>query len=464
MLDIDGLVAAAIAAGKARSCPSHHDYLSPLEDHQRVPSGDTWHIWLFMAGRGTGKTFTGSRWLLAQATRTKGDYAVVGPTFGDVRTICVEGPSGIIAALTEAGEGFEYHKTKFQITLSNGSVIHMLSADNPDRIRGYNFSGVWCDEVGAWRYDSSWYDGIIPALRIGEHPRAMVTTTPRSTKLMRDLAGRTDGTVIMTRASTWDNAAHLSAAALAEYRRWEGTTRGRQELHGELLEDMPGAKWKRVWIDAHRAEPDEVPQLNRVVVGVDPSGNDGEGDECGIVVAGIDKHGIVWVLDDASTPGSPEKWARAVAHAFDKFEGDRVVAEKNFGGAMVASTLRNVRANLPVRMVNASRGKAVRAEPIAALYEQGRVRHVGAFVDLEDQMTQWEPTNSDSPDRMDALVWAVTELTGGAAGTAFLSAMRAEAEEAGVVIPSGPTDWLAQAAALHATRTGGPRERVFATD
>lgn len=433
--------------------PARHNYLADLRPNQTPPDTD-WLICLAMAGRGFGKTHAGARWLLHEASRNPGEYAVVAPTFTDVRAVCVEGPSGILRAC--APDDFAgYHKTKNEITLTNGSVIHMLSADQPDRIRGYNFRGVWCDELGAWRYDSAWYDGLVPALRIGDRPRAFITTTPRSTRLMRDLASRTDGTFVLLRGSTWDNRENLSAAALAEFARWEGTTRGRQELHGELLEDMPGANWRRPWIDQHRTT--DTPDLHRIVIGVDPSGNSGDGsDECGIVVAGIDHDQHVYVLDDASLVASPDGWARTVVHLYDRHQADRVVAEKNFGGDMVEATLRHVRADLPVRMVTASRGKAVRAEPVAALYEQGRVHHVGAFPDLEDQMTQWEPSNPDSPDRMDALVWAVTELATGDAASAFLEATRRRMAEHNVTVPTSARSWRDTAAALREQRTTRP--------
>lgn len=454
-----------------------HNYLANLRPNQIPPDGD-WLICLAMAGRGWGKSHAGARWLLQQASTTKGYYAVVAPTFTDVRAVCVEGESGLIAALEAAGEPYEYHKTKNEITLRNGSVIYMLSADRPDRIRGYNLAGAWCDEMGSWRYESAWYDGLTFALRKGDYPRVFVTTTPRSTKLMRDLAGTTDGTLVMLRGSTWENKANLSAAQLKRYEAIEGTTRGRQELHGELLEDMPGANWRRPWIDGHRIQPvlDEdtgevlnLPAFQRVIIGVDPSGTATKNsDECGIVVAGMAQDGQVYVLADESLVASPDGWARVVARAYDKWSADRVVAEKNFGGDMVASTLRHVRDSLPIRMVTASRGKAVRAEPIAALYEQGRVHHVGAFPDLEDQMTQWEPSNPDSPDRMDALVWALTELTKGDQGQAFLTAWKrqqqpaqpAEAAEAAqpVPAPSLPS-WRDRAAAQSAQRFDPPKTR-----
>jgi phage terminase large subunit-like protein len=393
-----------------QSAGSGVDFTTGLRAEQVAPAGDDWSTWLVMAGRGFGKTHAGARWLLGEAYRRRADYAVVAPTHTDARKICVEGPSGLLAALNTAGQSYDFNRSTWRIALPNSSVIHMLSADRPDRIRGYNLAGAWCDEVASWRYDSAWYDGLAPALRIGTRPRVCVTTTPRSTRLMRDLAGRSDGSVVVTRGSTWDNAANLSRASLAEFARWEGTTRGRQELHGELLDDLPGALWRRSWVDSGRV--DRAPGgLRRVVVGVDPSGTSHEGsDECGIVVCGRSDAGDFFVLNDASRVASPDQWARVVAAEFDRWQADRVVAEKNYGGDMISSVLRHVRRGLPITMVNASRGKAVRAEPIAALYEQGRVHHVGAFVDLEDELCTWQPGDPGSPDRLDALVWALTEL------------------------------------------------------
>lgn len=391
--------------------PQARPYEAQARPAQLPPDGD-WITWLIMAGRGWGKTWVGANWLLKRATREVGDWAVIAPTFTDVRKVCVEGPSGIRAQALP-GEITSYNRGTWKITLSNGSVIHMLSADQPDRIRGYNLRGAWCDELGAWRREDAWYDGLMPALRIGEHPQAVVTTTPRSTRLMRELAARKDDTVVFTRGSTWDNAANLSANALAEYKRWEGTTRGRQELHGELLDDMPGAAWRRHWIDDHRRSLDQVPDLARVVVAVDPSGTShADSDEAGIITVGLDHDGDLWVIADDSGVLTPDAWARVAVHAYDKHGADKVVAERNFGADMVEATLRHVRAHLPVETVNASRGKAIRAEPIAALYEQGRVHHVGAFPELEDQLCTWSPMEKWSPDRLDALVWACTALTG----------------------------------------------------
>lgn len=425
------------AARAARAAEAPSLYRAAARANQLPPDGD-WSVWLVMAGRGFGKTWLGAGWLLEQAVRQPGDYAVVAPTFTDTRKVCVEGESGLLAHIPDALLA-GYNQSKWQIDLTNGSKIHMLSADVPDRIRGYNLAGAWCDEIGAWRRDRAWYEALLPALRKHERPRICATTTPRSTRLMRDLATRGDGTVVVTSGSTWDNAANLSPAALEEMRRWEGTTRGRQELHGELLEDMPGASFKRAWIDAGRVTTPPVDPW-RVVVAVDPTGSNHEGsDEAGIVTVAVGRDQHFYILADDSRVASPDAWARAAVAAFDTHRADRVVAERNFGGDMVEATLRHVRGDLPITMVTASRGKTVRAEPVAALYEQGKVHHVGSFTDLEDQMTTWEPSSPDSPDRLDALVWAVTELAGGFSARAFLDTVAPPCRVCGVPVARSRT-------------------------
>lgn len=373
-----------------------------------------WNIWMFMAGRGCGKTWAGANWVIEQAIRQPGTmWAVVAPTFRDVRVTCFEGPSGIRRQL-EPGEEMQWRRNELRLDLVNGSVIYGYSADQPERLRGSNLSGAWCDEMGSWQYEETWYEGLVPALRIGEHPRVMVTTTPRPTKLIRDLYGRRDGTVHITTASTWENAKNLSAAALDELRRrYEGTRLGRQELEGELLEDLEGALWKRSDIDAARVKLADVPDLIRVVVGIDPAvTSTEESDETGIIVAGDDGHGHGYVLADYSMKGSPEACMREAVRAYKRHGADCIVAEVNNGGDFIGTVLRTVDPNVPYHTVRASRGKALRAEPVSALAEQRRLHHVGSFPDLEDQLCAFVPGIGSSPDRMDALVWAVFELRG----------------------------------------------------
>jgi phage terminase large subunit-like protein len=375
---------------------------------------EAWNIWMFMAGRGCGKTWAGANWIIEQALRDPGSvWAVVAPTFRDVRVTCFEGSSGIRKQL-EPGEEDQWRRNELRLDLVNGSIIYGYSADQPERLRGSNLSGAWCDEMGSWQYEETWYEGLVPALRIGEHPRVMVTSTPRPTKLIRDLYGRRDGTRHATSASTWENAKNLSAAALDELkRRYEGTRLGRQELEGELLEDLEGALWKRSDIDAARVKLGDVPDLIRVVVGIDPAvTSTEESDETGIVVAGDDGHGHGYVLGDYSMKGTPEQCMREAVRAYKRHGGDCIVAEVNNGGDFIGSVLRAVDPDVPYHTVRASRGKALRAEPVSALAEQRRLHHVGSFPDLEDQLCSYVPGIGASPDRMDALVWAVFELRG----------------------------------------------------
>jgi phage terminase large subunit-like protein len=638
---------------------------------------DGWNIWMFLAGRGTGKTWAGSQWIIEQAFRhPESVWAVVAPTFRDVRVTCFEGSSGIRKQL-EAGEELQWRRNELRLDLINGSIIYGYSADQPERLRGSNLWGAWClaqgskvstlrgdipieqvcagdyaltrsgwrkivaqrltkrmtpvmevtnsdgrklrctpdhkifadgawcdaeqlrpgatllsclrnsskdhllgvtgkvsagtmttrwaatgavpvscwpslsgagtmvlsrtdlkfitgittesttisrtwnsqkytstgkstapktdqrrtrqrsrqsawlehllsglresrnsvyartavssmravphtpdsvirtaglhstvvrtvkdsgwsdvydltiegeheffangmlvhncDEMSSWNYEETWYEGLVPALRIGSHPRVLITTTPRPTRLIRDLWGRRDGTVHITTASTWENAANLSAAALDELRRrYEGTRLGRQELEGELLEDLEGALWRRSDIDAARVKPGEVPDLTRVVVAIDPAVTSGEeSDETGIVVAGDDGRGHGYILADWSMTGTPEQCMRKAVQAYNHYRADCIVAEVNNGGDFVGSVLRAVDPDIPYHQVRASRGKAIRAEPGSALAEQRRLHHVGSFPELEDQMCAMIPGISAGPDdRVDAAVWAITELRG----------------------------------------------------
>ena len=373
-----------------------------------------WNIWLVMAGRGTGKTFIGSNWLVEQALAQPGtEWAVFAPTFRDTRKTCIEGETGLLRALMP-GELRNYRRNELQLVLSNDSVIYGYSADQPERIRGANLSGAWCDELGSWRYPATWYEGLIPALRIGVHPRIVVTTTPRPVKLIQDLVSRSDGTVHVTRGSTWENSENLSEVALTELRhRYSGTRLGRQELEGELLEDVEGALWTRSMIDNLRVTQDQVPQMKRVVVAIDPAvTSDPDSDETGIIVAGEGEDGHGYVLEDFSLRATPSGSMSTAVKAFYQFEADCVVAEVNNGGDFVRDLLRNVDPSVPYKAIRASRGKAVRAQPVSALYEKGVIHHLGALPELEDQMVLWVPESLESPDRMDALVWAISELRG----------------------------------------------------
>jgi phage terminase large subunit-like protein len=391
---------------KTRLANAHRDrWLASARPEQLTPDGD-WNVWLILAGRGWGKTRTGAEDLADYARRTPGArLAVVAPTIADARDTCVEGESGLLAVL-DPDHVDAWNRSLGELRLTNGTRIKTFSADEPDRLRGPQHHRAWCDEVAAWRYPEAW-DQLMFGLRLGTHPRVIATTTPKPVKLIRDLAGRDD--VHMTRGSTFDNAANLSPAAIAQLEsRYVGTTLGRQELYGELLEQIPGALWTREMIE--RSRVDRAPDLRRIVVAVDPAVTSGEdSDETGIVVVGIVGDQL-YVLDDASDRLPPEGWARRVVELRDEWGADRVVAEVNNGGDLVASVLRAVDRNVPLKLVRASRGKRTRAEPVSALYEQGRVHHVGGFDLLEDQLCTWTSDAKESPDRLDALVWAATEL------------------------------------------------------
>jgi predicted phage terminase large subunit-like protein len=382
----------------------------------QLPPDGTWRVWLLLAGRGFGKTRTGAEMIRARAVaRTARRVALVAPTAGDARDVMVEGDSGILA-ISPPWERPRYEPSKRRLTWPNGAVATLFSADEPERLRGPQHDAAWCDELASWRYPEAW-DMLMFGLRLGVDPRVVVTTTPRPTQLLRELIS--DPTVVVTRGTTRENRANLAPGFLGQIvRKYQGTRLGRQELEAELLEDVPGALWTRGVIEAARAST--APTLIRVVVAIDPAVSVTDGaDETGIIVAGKDNDGRGWVLADASGRYQPAEWAKTAIAAYRAHNADRIVAEVNNGGDMVEATVRMIEPNAPFTAVRASRGKVIRAEPVAALYEQGRVRHLGAFPQLEDQMCAFTPdAHGDSklrslgysPDRVDALVWALTDL------------------------------------------------------
>jgi phage terminase large subunit-like protein len=372
---------------------------------QLAPPGN-WRVWLILAGRGFGKTRSGAEWIRQKVINGQaGRIALVGATAADVRDTMVEGESGLLR-IFPPGERPRYEPSKRRITFKNGAKATTYSADEPDRLRGPNHDCAWTDEIAAWRYPEAW-DQLIFGLRIGDDPRLVATTTPRPTKLIRSLVERDD--VIVTRGSTFENQINLAPTFLQEVKnRYEGTRLGRQELYAEILDDVEGALWTREMIENSRVN--KLPEFTRVVIGVDPAITSKESSaETGIISVGIDAAGIGYVLDDRSVKGSPVEWANAAIALYHRSQADRIVVEANQGGDMVRHTLQTVESQIPIKMVHATRGKRTRAEPISALYEQGKVKHVGAFPVLEDQMCSWTP-ESASPDRLDALVWGLTEL------------------------------------------------------
>ncbi|WP_338446643.1 terminase family protein [Pelagerythrobacter marensis] len=400
----------------------HHWTLWARRD-QLPPAGD-WSAWLICAGRGFGKTRAGAEWVREVAKREpEARIALVGASLAEARAVMVEGESGILAC-SPPHRCPLYEPSLRRLTWANGAQATLYSAAEPESLRGPQHSHAWCDEIAKWdmageRATRAW-DNLLLGLRLGDLPRVLATTTPRPVPLVHRLfESEAKGEIAVTRGTTHANRPNLPERFVEDIgRRFAGTSFARQELGGELLTDIDGALWSRALLEQCRAEgPDGDPaaQPARVVVGVDPPAG-ARGDACGIVVAGLCPAGKALVLADASVEGaSPERWARAVAEAARAWQADRVVAEANQGGAMVASVLRAAELTLPVRLVHASRGKAARAEPVAALYEAGRVRHAGLFAQLEDQMCglmaagRYEGPGR-SPDRADALVWALTEL------------------------------------------------------
>ena len=399
------LQAAGLRAARARSSTPARTWRDVARAEQVAPAGD-WSTWLYMAGRGSGKTRAGAEWVHEQIAAGCRRIALVGATAADVRDVMVEGESGILAT-ARPGARPVYEPSRRRLTWPNGAIATTYSAEEPERLRGPQHDGAWADELGAWKYEAAW-DMLLLGLRLGAEPRALVTTTPRPTKLVRSLLS--DANTITTRGSTYDNRDNLAPSYFASIiTRYEGTRMGRQELMGELVDDVPGALWTLSLLDGLRVQA--APDLARVIVAVDPAVTSGaESDETGIVVVGIGADGHGYVLADRSCRMSPDGWARRAAQAYHEYQADRLIVEDNQGGEMVAFLLGTVDATVPIKRIRASRGKRLRAEPVAALYEQGRVHHVGVYPDLEDQMASFTGDGGEHDDRVDAMVHALTEV------------------------------------------------------
>ena len=379
---------------------------------QLPPPGD-WLIWLFLGGRGAGKTRAGAEWVRAQVKAGIRRIALVGPTFNDVREVMIDGPSGL-ANIGREAERPRYEVSRKRLIWPNGAEGYAFSAEDPDGLRGPQFELAWGDEFAAWAEPQKTLDTLRMGLRLGDRPRLMLSTTPRPIPALKTLMKATG--VASSHQPTSENAANLAPGFLAAMQAaYGGSALGRQEIEGVLIDDPAGALWRRADIEA--AIVNKAPELDRIIVAVDPPATGGaRSDECGIVIAGAAGEGAsrrAWVLADRSFgPAMPADWARVVAESFEAFEADGLVAEANQGGEMVRSVLQAASSGLPVRLVHASRGKHVRAEPVAALYAAGRVFHAGRFAALEDQMCAFGAPEGPrtSPDRVDALVWAVTDL------------------------------------------------------
>lgn len=395
------------AEAEATNDPEQPNWARIARPEQRWPAGD-WLIWYIQAGRGWGKTRTGAEatW---QAAKSVPHLAIVAESFGEGRDTCVEGESGLKALYP----GIVFNRSLGELWFPSGCKGKIYSADDPESLRGPNNYFAWCDEIAKWRYLKKTWDMLMFTMRKGPRPRTVITTTPRPLPLLKDLKARPS--THLTRGKTSDNLANLSPVFIDQIiAPYQGTELGRQELDAEDIEDLKDALWQRAIIERSRVYA--APDLTTIVVGVDPNAVSHTGDDAGIITAGVgmcdcmgtpELHGFV--LNDDTTSGGPREWARASVTAYHKFKADKLVAEDNNGGEMVEITIGTVPQAPPVKRIHASRGKHTRAQPVAMLYEQGKVHHVGALPKLEDELCSWMP-GMDSPNRLDALVWALTEL------------------------------------------------------
>ena len=403
-----------------------HDWNFWARDNQLEPDSNEWNTWFINAGRGFGKTRSGVEWVRENVKRGCKRIAAVASTNSDIERVMVKGESGFLSVCwkgdkTYAGKkmGFpEWSPTKRTLTWENGAQVQFFSAEEPERLRGPQFELAWCDETAAWNKDMDTWSMLQFCMRLGKHPRIMVTTTPKPTKLIRQILK--DPKTVVTTGSTFDNSANLAGTYLTAVKeQYEGTRLGRHELYAEVLEEAQGALWTTAMLDEASVKHEAVPDLSRIVVALDPAvTSNAESDMTGIVVAGIDVNGVAYVLGDYTDRLSPQGWASKAIELYHQHQADRIVAEVNQGGDMVKTTIHGEDETVPYKAVRASRGKFARAEPISALYERGLVKHVsnppdGASLnELETQMRTWEPLGSiGSPDRLDALVWAITDLS-----------------------------------------------------
>ncbi len=394
------------------------DQLPPLA----LPDGTPWRTWLILGGRGSGKTRAGAEWIRARALGLPGlaetpahRIALVGRTISQVRDIMIEGVSGLMS-VHAPHERPHFEVSRNQLVWSNGAIAQMFGADDPETFRGPQFDTAWCDELTKWRTPERAWDTLQFTMRLGDCPQVCVTTTPKGTRFLKKLMG--DPQTVTSRARTVDNAKNLAPTFYADMqKRYGGTVIGRQELEGEIVDERLHGLWRRVWINQNRIEmaAQGRPEMQRIVVAVDPPVTSNAGsDSCGIIVAGLSVDGRAIILADRTIQGrTPDTWARAAVQAYHDFQADKLVAEVNQGGDLVVAVIQQVDPNVPVAKVYATRGKWVRAEPVAQLYAEGRVAHYGTFPELERQMCDFATdglSDGKSPDRLDALVWALTDL------------------------------------------------------
>jgi phage terminase large subunit-like protein len=379
------------------------NWLFNARDEQYEPPG-SWSTWAFVAGRGAGKTRTGAEWVYDNAMN-KGMrvQALVAPTGYDLRNTMIEGASGLKTLFPE----INYRSQNKQIIFPNGAVAYGYTAEEPDRLRGPNCYAAWCDELTSWRYDRESWDMLQMTLRLGNIPRAFISTTPKPRPLFIEIIESTR--TVVTRCSTKANADNLAPSFLeAIYEKYGGTRLGLQELEAKILKDNEDALWNRDWIDSSRRS---VPgEIGRIVVGVDPATTSKDtSDEAGIVIVGTDER-EGYVLDDRTVKGTPLEWASAAVSAFHAFNATEIVAEGNNGGDLISTIINGIDSRIPVKIVHASNSKRARAEPVSMLYEQGKIHHLGVFTELEDEMCAWDRKSNFSPNRIDALVWGLTYL------------------------------------------------------
>ena len=379
--------------------------------NQVAPDGN-WTTWLILAGRGFGKTRTGAEWVRERVeSGLSKRIALIGKTPADVRDVMIEGESGLLN-ISPPYNMPTYEPSKRRLTWDNGAIAQTFSSYEPDQLRGSQFDTAWADEMASWEYPEETWDNLMFALRLGEKPQVCVTTTPRPLQLLINL--RDAKTTVLTKGTSYDNRENLNQqffdSILSKYK---NTRLGMQEIYAEILEESDNAMWKREWLDEGRLEVGPG-DLERVVVAIDPAVTSKKtSDETGIIVAGKDSEGEFYVLNDSSARYTPSAWSEKAIMLFNQYQCDKIIAEVNNGGQLVEHTLRTQSENVPYKSVHASRGKRTRAEPIASLYEQGKVHHVGNLERLENQLCNWEANSGDpSPDRLDALVWALSELSG----------------------------------------------------
>ena len=389
-----------------------YDWLFNGRPSQIAPEGE-WLKWLILAGRGFGKTRAGSEWVRQQVKAGCKSIAIIAETQRDLEQVIVEGDSGILRVFPP-NERPKYTKKPVVLTFPNGAIARGYNGTEPDQLRGTNFDAAWSDELAKWRYANETWDMLQFGLRLGVKPRQVITTTPRPIPLIRMLLK--DPTCVVTRGTTFENSANLASSFIKEIQtKYGGTRLGRQELEAAVLDDAPNALWRRDGLDNNRVK--SPPTLKRIVVAIDPAAKSNDtpddGAATGICVAGLGEDNKGYILEDATTRAGPNGWARLAVSLYDRYSANCIVVETNQGGDMVKTIIDSVRPRLPIHEVVATKGKWLRAEPIAALYEQNRISHVGSFPDLEDEMVMFEVNGligGASPDRLDALVWALTDL------------------------------------------------------